>query len=69
VKLKIPGKIFLKSGQKRCFSHFFHGSVLAKSQPLPLVKNYNLNVTEVRHPDLKNSFLGIFNFTVGILHG
>ena len=31
VKLKIPGKHFLY------FSQFFHGSVLAKSQPLPLV--------------------------------
>ena len=31
------------------------------------VKNYNLNVTEVRHPDFKNIFPGIFNFTVGIL--
>ena len=32
VKLKIPGKAFLKSE-----STFFHGSALAKSQPLPLV--------------------------------
>ena len=31
------------------------------------VKNYNLNVTEVRDSDLKNAFSGIFNFTVGIL--
>ena len=27
----------------------------------------NLNVTEVRDSDFKNSFLGIFDFTVGIL--
>ena len=26
-----------------------------------------MNVTEVRHPDFKNIFPGIFNFTVGIL--
>ena len=31
------------------------------------VKNYNLNVTEVRDSDFKNAFTGIFNFTVGIL--
>ena len=31
------------------------------------MKNYNLNVTEVRDPDFKNAFSGIFNFTVGIL--
>ena len=31
------------------------------------VKNYNLNVTEVRDSDFKNAFLDIFNFTVGIL--
>ena len=31
------------------------------------VKNYNLNVTEVRDSDFKNAFPGIFNFTVGIL--
>ena len=31
------------------------------------VKNYNLNVTEVRDLDFKNAFTGIFNFTVGIL--
>ena len=52
VKLKILGKAFLKSESRisvtikikicynKCdkrFSHFFHGSVLAKSQPLPLV--------------------------------
>ena len=33
------------------------------------VKNYNLNVTEVRDSDFKNAFPGIFNFTVGILPG
>ena len=31
------------------------------------VKNYNLNVTEIRDSDFKNDFSGIFNFTVGIL--
>ena len=31
------------------------------------VKNYNLNVTEIRDSDFKNAFPGIFNFTVGIL--
>ena len=31
------------------------------------VKNYNLNVKEFRDSDFKNAFLGIFNFTVGIL--
>ena len=34
---------------------------------IAMVKNYNLNVTEIRDPDFKNAFLGIFNFTVGIL--
>ena len=62
---------------KKSFSHFFHGRGLAKSQQLPLVdevaanlakvKNFNLNVTEVRDSDLTKSFPGIFNFTVGIL--
>ena len=32
------------------------------------VKNYKLNVTEVRHSDFKNAFHGIFNFTVGNLN-
>ena len=32
-----------------------------------LVKNYNLNVTEVLDSDFKNAVPGIFNFTVGIL--
>ena len=31
------------------------------------VKNYNLNVTEIRYPDFPMLFPGIFNFTVGIL--
>ena len=31
------------------------------------VKNYNLNVTEIRDSDFKNAFSGVFNFTVGIL--
>ena len=34
---------------------------------IPKVKNYNLNVTEIRDSDFKNAFRGIFNFTVGIL--
>ena len=85
VKLKIPGKAFLKSESRtsvtfNCYMQklffifftFFHGSVLAKSQQLLLwqiakVKNYNLNVTEVRDLDFKNAFPVIFNFTVGIL--
>ena len=71
VKSKIPGKY------QRCLSQFFHGSVLAKSQPLPLVyslyniakvKNYNLNVTEIRDSDFKNAFPEILYFTVGILY-
>ena len=32
------------------------------------IKNYNLNVTEVRDSDFKNDLPGIFNFTVGILN-
>ena len=31
------------------------------------MKNYNLNVTEVRGSDFKNDFPGMFNFTVGNL--
>ena len=31
------------------------------------VKNYNLNVTEVRDSDFKNAFPGIINFIIGIL--
>ena len=56
------------------FFTFFHSSVLAEFQPLLLVdsfnlkvKNYNLNVTELRDSDFKNAFPGIFNLTVGIL--
>ena len=75
VKLKIPGKAFLKSEYRTSvtfklkllflyFSHFFHGSVLAKS----MKKCENIkSVTEVRDSDFKNAFPGIFNFTVGIL--
>ena len=39
VKLKIPGKAFLKSGSRTTgfFFTFFHGCRLTKSQPLPLV--------------------------------
>ena len=32
-----------------------------------LVKNYNLNVTEVRYPAFSVLFHGVFNFTVGVL--
>ena len=54
VKLKIPGKAFLKSetrtsvtfklqfltlAKKRCFSQFFHGSGLDKSKLLLLVES------------------------------
>ena len=51
------------------FFTIFHGSVLAKSQPLPLVdtidsinhvKNYNLNVPEVLVSDFKNAFFRNF---------
>ena len=54
VKLEIPGKTFLKFGQKRCFSQFFHGRFK--------VKNYNMNVTEVRDLDFKNVFSRNFQF-------
>ena len=33
------------------------------------VKNYNLNLTEIRDSDFKNAFPGTVNFTVGILFG
>ena len=58
---KRPTLVFDLSYPPLAFSQFFHGSGLAK------VKNYNLNVTEVRDSDLKNDFPGILNFTVGIL--
>ena len=32
-----------------------------------MVKNYDLNVKEVRDPDFKNAFPRIFNFTAEIL--
>ena len=51
VKLKIPGKAFLKSESS--------GSGWDLASPLPLVakvKNYNLNVTEVRDSDFKMLF-------------
>ena len=32
-----------------------------------MTKNYNLNVTETRDSDFKNSFPGIFSFAVGII--
>ena len=55
----------------QCFSHFFMvADLLCPNRcnwEIAKVKNYNLNVTEVRHPDFKNIFPGIFNFTVGIL--
>ena len=41
--------------------------ISSKSQQLPLVESYNLNVTEVLVSDFKNDFSRIFNFTVGIL--
>ena len=46
VKLKIPEKAFLKSESRTWknflyFSQFFHGSILAKSQPLPLVDSFS----------------------------
>ena len=48
VKLKIPGKAFLKSESRRVsgqsFSQFFHGSVLAKSQQLPLIDSLDQNL-------------------------
>ena len=61
---------------KKCFSQLFHDNGLAKSQVgtpngchwwIVKVKNYNLNVTEVRDSDLKNAFPVILNFTVGIV--
>ena len=76
VKLKIPGKAFLKSDSRTSVT-FKASYILGKSATMKKlwkntgrqlqVKNYNLNVTEVRESDLKNAFPGIFNFTVGIL--
>ena len=87
LKLKIPGKVFLKSESRTSVTFKLKILTLAiyKWQRLGLSKsaaiknfentlyfsqffhNYNLNVTEIRDSDFKNSFLGIFNFTVGIL--
>ena len=33
----------------------------------PKIKNYNLNVKEVRYSFFEKRFPGIFNFTVGII--
>ena len=38
-----------------------------KIEKIAKVKNYNLNITEVRDSNFKNAFTEIFNFTVGIL--
>ena len=43
------------------------GDTLMCDPPIAKVKNYNLNVTEVRYPAFPMLFSGIFNFTVGIL--
>ena len=79
VKLRIPGKSMGKSGYRtsvtfklnKCFSQFFMVADLLSPNrchwQIAKVKNYNLNVTEIRDSDLKNAFPGIFNFTVGIL--
>ena len=50
----------------RC--HWLIGyQVIDRLSMIAKVKNYNLNVTEVRDSDFKNAFPGIFNLTVGIL--
>ena len=104
VKLKIPGKAFLKSESRTSvtfktwissysfwpkLSNNGSGWDLSKSATMKKlwktsfdifwyfsnryqcwidkVKNYNLNVTEIRDSDFKNAFPGIFNFIVGIL--
>ena len=67
MKLKIPGKAFLK----RVFHNFFMVADLLSPNGchwwISKVKNYNLNVTEILDSTIKNSFPGIFNFTVRIL--
>ena len=87
LKLKIPGKAFLKSESRTSVTFklqfltyniksVFHSYFLVTDLLSPnrchwwiaKVKNYNLNITEVPDPDFKNTFPGIFNFTVGILH-
>ena len=59
------------AGGTGSFSHFFMVAYLLSPNrcqwQIAKVKNYNLNVTEVRDSDLKMLFPGIFNFTVGIL--
>ena len=52
VKLKIP---------------VFHNFFMVVDLLSPNRCHGYLNVTEVRDLDFKNAFLGIFNFTVGIL--
>ena len=44
-----------------------HEKIVKNIKSVVKVKNYNLNVTEVRDSDFKNAFPGIFNFTIGIL--
>ena len=82
MKLKIPGKAFLKSeSQISVTSYSFwpylpttgSGWDLASTLPWKNCKKHFLyfsqflNVTEVWDSDFKNAFPGIFNFTVGIL--
>ena len=81
VKFKISGKAFLKSESRTSvtfklqtfyiFHNFFMVTYLLSPNrchwQIAKIKNYNLNVTEVRDSDFKNAFPGIFNFTVGIL--
>ena len=76
VKLKISEKAFFFSKnilkiKKNSFSHFFMVAELLSPNrchwQIAKVKNYNLNVTEVRDSDYKNAFSEIFNFTAGIL--
>ena len=78
MKLKIPGNFFksnpellLHSNAFSIFHNFFMIADLLNFNHcnwyIAKVKNYNLNVTEVRDSDFKNAFPGIFNFTVGIL--
>ena len=63
----------MKKCEKRLFyfSHFFMVAYLLSPNrchwQIVKVKNYNLNVTEVRYPAFLRLFPGIFNFTVGIL--
>ena len=66
VKLKIPWFIFTFY----IFHIFFMVAYLLspnRCHSIAKIKNYNLNLTEVRDSDFKNAFPGIFNFTVVIL--